>query len=99
MRTRGLLWRPNFRMWVWVWASFGKVLQVWSWKRAKQRCSAALLLVVALEGWWGEDEVVTVATLMVRSNFGLMAENCILIVGLDFGQTNVTNKFSAKSYC
>lgn len=42
VRTNGLFWRPNLRMREWTWVSFGRLLQ--EWRRARQLCSAALLL-------------------------------------------------------
>ena len=75
VRTRGLFWSPSLRMWVWVCASFGRELQHWSWRRAKQRCSAPLLPVLALDRW--RIEVVSVVVLIAQSSFGLMAETCI----------------------
>ena len=40
--TSGLFRRPDFKMWAWIWESFGTASH--AWRSAKQLCSASLLL-------------------------------------------------------
>lgn len=86
VRTSGLFRRPNFKTWPWSWASFGTASQ--TCRRAKQLCSASLLLAA----------MAVVLSAGTISLLRLMAWYCISKgQRLTANQTHITKRLSKKN--